>query len=544
MTARRSAPLAVTAAHTAAVALTLGAVGWTVWAGVVRPGTAAAFGAVIAVGELLRIGQVPSGAYGSDRESAPLATAAALAYALLSPGRYDAPQVLALAVTAALVGALTRAGARALWGDGSVGGPEPAIPPQGSAPGERRPEQVPEQRDGGEGGSPGGPAEGSRRDGAREGGSGDGPAEGSRRDGAKEGGSGDGPAAEGRRDGEEGGLRGGPSAEGRRRHRAGGRGPLSRRTLPVVGWGADTAARRVLALGFAAACSRPLGGGRLATGPGYAVGLLLVLVLTALCDAALAAWLTAARAGHPFPPALRDEVRNLAGIGSTVCAGGVVMALGAAEAGLWALPVVGVPLLLTQMSLRGQAAVRATYRQTIGSLARATEVAGYTPAGHARRVSELATAVGRELGLSARHLMLLEYAALMHDIGQLSLVDPVPGGATEPLDAERQQAIAALGGDVVRLTGAPPEVALIVERQAHPYREQPLAGRIVRAVNAYEDLTGAEAALEQRLAALERLRLATAHDYDPRVVEALTRVLARHPTSAWLDARGDGKDVG
>ncbi|HEY3482878.1 MAG TPA: metal-dependent phosphohydrolase [Streptomyces sp.] len=427
--------------------------------------------------------QVPSGAYGSDRESAPLATAAALAYALLSPGRYDALQVLALAVTAALTGALVRAGARWLWGDGAACA-GPAVPVQRSVERlverslrRRQPERVPEQRDGRQPVPP-------------------------------------------------------P------------RSPVRRHTLPVVGWGQDTVARRVLTLGFAAACSRPLGGGRLAAGPAYAVGLLVVLVLTALCDAALAALLTAARAGHPFPPALRDEVRELAGIGSTVCAGAVVMALGAAEAGLWALPVVGVPLLLTQMSLRGQAAVRATYRQTIGSLARATEVAGYTPAGHARRVSELATAVGRELGLPARHLMLLEYAALMHDIGQLSLVDPVPGGATEPLDAERQQEIAALGGDVVRLTGAPPEVALIVERQAHPYREQPLAGRIVRAVNAYEDLTGAEAALDQRLAALERLRLATAHDYDPRVVEALTRVLARHPTSAWLDARGDGKDVG
>jgi hypothetical protein len=269
-----------------------------------------------------------------------------------------------------------------------------------------------------------------------------------------------------------------------------------------------------------------------------------VLGVAGLWDAVVAAGLGAARWGHPFGPGLRDEVRGLVGIGSAVWAGGVVMALGTDAAGAWAVPVVAVPLLLTQMSLRGHAAVRATYRQTVTSLARATEVAGYTRPGHALRVSELATAVGRELGLAARQLVLLEYAALMHDIGQLSLVDPVPRGATEPLAAERQQAIAALGGEVVRRTGAPAEVALIVERQAHPYREQPLAGRIVRAVNAYEDLTGEAAALDHRLAAVERLRLATAQAYDPRVVAALTRVLARHPTRAWLDARGDGKEIG
>jgi hypothetical protein len=62
------------------------------------------------------------------------------------------------------------------------------------------------------------------------------------------------------------------------------------------------------------------------------------------------------------------------------------------------------------------------------------------------------------------------------------------------------------------------------------------------AVSAHEDLTGAEAALGDRLAVVG-LRPATAHDYDPRVVEALTRVPARPPTSAWLDARGDGKDL-
>ncbi|MFJ5609437.1 HD-GYP domain-containing protein [Streptomyces sp. NPDC093221] len=303
----------------------------------------------------------------------------------------------------------------------------------------------------------------------------------------------------------------------------------------------DGEVRRVAAATFAGVCAQPFAGGE---GPAYAAALLAVLGLTALCDAALAAALGAARTGHPYAPALRDEVRALAGMASAVCAGGVVMALAVATAGLWALPMAAAPLLLAQMSLRGQAAVRATYRQTIGSLARATEVAGYTPEGHARRVSELATAVGRELGLPARHLMLLEYAALMHDIGQLSLVDPVPRGATEPLDGERQRAIAALGGEVVRQTGAPAEVALIVERQAHPYREQPLAGRIVRAVNAYEDLTGEPgAALGHRLAAVERLRLATAREYDPQVVAALTRVLARRPTWAWLDAHGSGKGV-
>ncbi|MER6094913.1 HD domain-containing protein [Streptomyces sp. NPDC001728] len=300
----------------------------------------------------------------------------------------------------------------------------------------------------------------------------------------------------------------------------------------------DHLARRVLTVGFAALCFQPLYNSgavvrRLGQGPPYALFLLLLLVLTALCDAVLAALVLRARTGFPYGPLLRDELRALLGIGSAVCATGAVMALGVAAAGLWALPVFAVPLLLTQLSFQRYAAVRTVNRQTIASLARATEIAGCTPPGHARRVAALSTAVGRELGLSGTGLTVLEYAALMHDIGQLSLVDPVAGGATALLPTEEQRRIALLGGEVVRRTGVPAAVAVVVERQADPYREQPLPARIVRAVNAYDDLAGGLAGGEHAgaaLDALERLRLGTARDYHPDVVECLARVLARGGT--------------
>ncbi|MEU9300643.1 HD domain-containing protein [Streptomyces sp. NPDC048269] len=294
----------------------------------------------------------------------------------------------------------------------------------------------------------------------------------------------------------------------------------------------DHIARRVLTVAFAAVCFQPLyNSGRLeervGQGPYLVLFLLLLLGLTALCDAVLAAALAAARTGWPYGPLLRDELRAQLGIGSAICATGVVMALGVAGAGLWALPVFSVPLLLTQLSFHRITAIRTTYRQTITSLARATEIAGYTPTGHSRRVAALSCAVGRELGLSERELTVLEYAALMHDIGQLSLVDPVPDGATAELPAAEARRIAQLGGEVARQTGVPAEVAVVVERQADPYREQPVAARIVRAVNAYDDLVGGNRHPGSSLAALEQLRLGTGHAYQPEVVDGLARVLAR-----------------
>ncbi|MFJ7148514.1 metal-dependent phosphohydrolase [Streptomyces sp. NPDC100445] len=291
----------------------------------------------------------------------------------------------------------------------------------------------------------------------------------------------------------------------------------------------DHLARRVLTVGFAAVCFQPPCDNRVFaswTGPAYPLLLLTLLALTSLCGAVLAATLAHCRTGWPFGPLLREELRGLLGIGSAVCATGAVIALGVAVAGLWALPVFCLPLLLVQVSLRRYAAVRATYRQTIASLARATEIAGCTPAGHAHRVAALSLAVGRDLGLTGPELTVLEYAALMHDIGQLSLVDPVPAGATAALPAAEQRRIALLGGAVVRQTGVAAAVAVVVERQADPCPEQPLAARVVRAVNAYEE-KARDAGPEGPLRALEELRLGTAGDYAPEVVESLARVLAR-----------------
>ncbi len=133
--------------------------------------------------------------------------------------------------------------------------------------------------------------------------------------------------------------------------------------------------------------------------------------------------------------------------------------------GLAELAVFIGPLLVTQLAFRRYAGIRATYLQTVRSLARVTEVAGYVEAGHSERVSMLAVSVGRGLGMSERELLALEYAALMHDIGQLSLREPIPGGATLLVSAPDAERIAELGADVIRQAGVLDHVAELVRSQ-------------------------------------------------------------------------------
>jgi len=313
--------------------------------------------------------------------------------------------------------------------------------------------------------------------------------------------------------------------------------------LPHVAVGRSTRledlARRVLVVAFAALLFRPFLLGLLRDAQldmSWRVSfVILVAALALVADALLAAVLRAGRDRSPFAQTLRDELRAIVGIGSAIGATGVLIALAAGIMNYWALPVFCVPLLLTQFSFRRYAAIRATYLQTIRALSRVTEVGGYTESGHARRVSQLSLAVGRELGLSEDELLELEYAALMHDIGQLSLTDPIPGGATVVAAPGEQRSIAENGAAVIRQTGVLDNVATIVERQSEPYRRPhqpvdesvPLASRIIKAVNAYDDLVGGSLESDRRYEALERLRLGMAYEYDPRVVDTLSRVIER-----------------
>ncbi len=267
------------------------------------------------------------------------------------------------------------------------------------------------------------------------------------------------------------------------------------------------------------------------------VALLMVTVvaLAALIDMVVATSVRGATGWATYVWMLRDEISATSQLMAAVGASGILIALATPSMKLYALPVFCVPLLLTHFAFRRYAAVRTTYRQTIRSLSRVTEVGGYVTDGHAHRVSLLAVAVGRELGLTEGQIADLEYASLLHDIGQLSLSDPIPGGSTLVVAPVERRRVAELGADIIKTTGVLDRVADIVARQADPYRrhrEAPdhsllLESRIIKAVSAYDDVVGPDGGPEASADALERLRLGMAYEYDPQVVETLTRVVTR-----------------
>ncbi|GII89517.1 lipoprotein [Sphaerisporangium siamense] len=299
----------------------------------------------------------------------------------------------------------------------------------------------------------------------------------------------------------------------------------------------DAIARRLLSGALLAFAYRPLASTLYATtgngqGTWWAVlGVMAMLIVGMLAaDVVIAAVLRAAQVRTAFRVAIRDELRMAAPLGAAVAASGTLLALASHSMNLAALVVFAAPLLVTQVAFRKYAGIRATYLQTVRALARVTEVGGYVEPGHSRRVSRLAVAIGRELGMAEPELLELEYAALMHDIGQLSLRDPIPGGATVLTDAKTARSIAELGAEVIRKTGVLDRVADIVRHQGDPFDgadAPPLASRIIKAANAYDDLVGGSTDRDRAAAALERLRLDGGDEYDPAVVESLAKIVDR-----------------
>jgi hypothetical protein len=254
-----------------------------------------------------------------------------------------------------------------------------------------------------------------------------------------------------------------------------------------------------------------------------------------LVEAVIGALIRADDLGARFSVALWDEMRVLAPLGAAVGASAVITVFAAEIMGLSELAVFIGPLLVTQVAFRRYAGIQATYLQTVRALARVTEVGGYVESGHSRRVSRLAVAVGQELGMPEHDLLDLEYAALMHDIGQLALPDPIPGGATVLVSPADQRRIAELGSDVIRQAGVLDKVAELVRCQNWPAYghdpEPPVGSRIIRAANAFDDLVGGSTDRDRTAAALERLRLDTAAEYDAGVIEALSEVAGRRLAS-------------
>ncbi len=193
-----------------------------------------------------------------------------------------------------------------------------------------------------------------------------------------------------------------------------------------------------------------------------------------------------------------------------------------------AVVVAAVPFIMTISSFTRYGSVRKTYVQTILALARIPEVAGLGLEGHAERTADLAEAVAKDMGLAPQRVVTVRYAALMHDIGRITLTEPkiVERGFTES-DIDRWSAEIIAESDYLA------EAAEVVSQHNQPFRrpgeeadpDVPIEAKIVRACSHFDRAVFGRGI--RPLEALEQLHRGAAYDFDPKVVASLRLVLGR-----------------
>jgi putative two-component system response regulator len=172
---------------------------------------------------------------------------------------------------------------------------------------------------------------------------------------------------------------------------------------------------------------------------------------------------------------------------------------------------------------------------TIRALVAAVDAKDPFTAQHSERVSRLAVALGRAIGLPDDRLRVLEFSALLHDVGKIGIPGRIllkPGKLTE----EEWAVIKThpeRSAEIVSEVGALAEVATIVRHhhermdgEGYPDGLEgdaiPLLSRIITTADAYEALTADRAYRPAMLAddAARLLRSYAGSQFDPWLVEA------------------------
>ncbi|MFP4552846.1 MAG: HD-GYP domain-containing protein [Actinomycetota bacterium] len=194
--------------------------------------------------------------------------------------------------------------------------------------------------------------------------------------------------------------------------------------------------------------------------------------------------------------------------------------------GWWALPIALLPYSFAHTAFKRFQETKVTYRQTIRALARIPEVSGLGINGHADRTTEVATSIAKEMGLGPAQVDDVEYAALMHDIGRVSLSEPqiLKMGYTD-------DDLARWSAEIIAESPYLERVAEQVRHQYDAYRkpgeqddpEISIVSRIIKVAAAYDWKVHRKGM--SPLEALEELHAGAAYEYDPDVVASLRRLL-------------------
>jgi diguanylate cyclase (GGDEF)-like protein len=199
-----------------------------------------------------------------------------------------------------------------------------------------------------------------------------------------------------------------------------------------------------------------------------------------------------------------------------------------------------------------------SYVATIGALAAALDAKDRYTEAHSRETAELAVNVGKRLGLHGEELRLLEYGALLHDIGKIGIPGYIlqkPGPLTpEEFAIMREHPVIGerILSSVPFLAPLGPIVRAEHERwngTGYPDglkgEEIPIEARIIHACDSFHAMASDRSYRKALPMAeiVEEFRKETSHQFDPRVVDVMLELIEQEPPHITASAHASGQPL-
>jgi hypothetical protein len=188
------------------------------------------------------------------------------------------------------------------------------------------------------------------------------------------------------------------------------------------------------------------------------------------------------------------------------------------------------PILAARQAFASYVAVNEQHEATLAVLVQALEAKDPYTGGHVARVARFARYIGTELGFSPARLRRLHDAALMHDIGKLTVSNRLlnkPGRLT-PSEYQQVRKHEDISVQLVRRIEVLAPCAAAIDGEMHGV-QAPLESRIIHVADAFDAMTSTRAyrqAMSQETA-IQELHANCGHQFDAACVTALVRVLDR-----------------
>lgn len=100
---------------------------------------------------------------------------------------------------------------------------------------------------------------------------------------------------------------------------------------------------------------------------------------------------------------------------------GAIIALIYLKSGMWTVALFVIPLFLARYSFQLYIEMKEAHINTVAALSSAIDANDPFTHGHSYRVAQYALRLGKAMNLSSKDLEILEYSALLHDIGKIAI---------------------------------------------------------------------------------------------------------------------------